>query len=107
MEARTYSVTNRRVRDEDRWALPVLEARRGGPAERFAGRLRGRHPAAVFFAAVLAGFTVLALISIALGIVVTDVLLDIGGLRGPTRAPSSRSSPSAHRSSRMRPRWAR
>ena len=81
MEARTYSGTNGRVREADRWALPVLEARRGGPAERFAGRLSGRHPAAVFFAALLAGFTVLALISIALGVLVTDVLLDIGGLR--------------------------
>jgi len=81
MEARSYSGTNERVRDADRWALPVLEARRGGPAERFAGRLRGRHPAAVFLAALLAGFTVLALISIALGLLVTDVLLDIGGLR--------------------------
>jgi membrane-associated phospholipid phosphatase len=81
VEARTYSGTNGRVREADRWALPVLEARRGGPAERFAGRLSGRHPAAVFFAALLAGFTVLALISIALGLLVTDVLLDIGGLR--------------------------
>jgi undecaprenyl-diphosphatase len=81
MEARTYSGTNGRVREADRWALPVLEARRGGPAERFATRLSGRHPAAVFFAALLAGFTVLALISIALGVLVTDVLLDIGGLR--------------------------
>ena len=81
MEARSYSGTNGRVRDADRWALPVLDARRGGPADRFAGRLRGRHPAAVFFAALLAGFTVLALISIALGLLVTDVLLDIGGLR--------------------------
>ena len=60
---------------------PVLGARAGGPAERFAGRLRGRHPAAVFFAALLTGFAALALISIALGLVVTDVLLDVGGLR--------------------------
>lgn len=81
MEARTYSGTNGRVRDADRWALPVLAARPGGPAERFAARLRGRHPAAVFFAALLAGFTVLALISIALGVLVTDVLLGMGGLR--------------------------
>ena len=76
MEAQTYSGTNRRVRDKDRWAVPVLDARRGGPAERFASRMRGRHPAAVFFAALLAGFIVLALISIALGVLVTDVLLD-------------------------------
>jgi membrane-associated phospholipid phosphatase len=81
MEAQTYSGTNRRVRDKDRWAVPVLDARRGGPAERFASMMRGRHPAAVFFAALLAGFIVLALISIALGVLVTDVLLDSGGLR--------------------------
>jgi membrane-associated phospholipid phosphatase len=61
--------------------VPVLEARRGGVAERLAGRLHGRHPAAVFFLALLSGFAVLALISIALGLVVTDVLLDIGGVR--------------------------
>ena len=67
-------------RSRDR-VVPVLGARAGGPAERFAGRLPGRHPAAVFFAALLAGFAALALISIALGFLVTDVLLDVGGLR--------------------------
>ena len=72
MEARTYPG----ARD-----LPVLEARRSGPAERFANRLHGRHPAAVFFAVVLAGFALLALLSIALGLLVTDLLLDMGGLR--------------------------
>ena len=67
------------VRDE-RSVVPLLEARPGGPAERLARRLRGRHPAAVFFVALLAGFAVLGLISIALGLVVTDVLLHTGGL---------------------------
>ena len=38
------------------------------------------HPAAVFFAAVLAGFALLGLISIALGLLVNDVLLDSGGI---------------------------
>ncbi len=61
-------------------AVPLLDARPGGPAARFAGRLRGRHPVAVFVAALLLGFTVLGLISIALGLVVTDVLLHSGGL---------------------------
>ena len=75
MEARTYSCV------EASRSCPFWAQERGGPAERFAGRLRGRHPAAVFFAALLAGFAALALISIALGILVTDVLLDIGGLR--------------------------
>ena len=51
-----------------------------GPAERFAVRLRGHHPAAVFFAAILAGLVVLFLIGIALGILVIDVLLHTGGL---------------------------
>jgi membrane-associated phospholipid phosphatase len=74
MEARTYSWSRHRV-------VPVLGARGGGPAEHFADRLRGRHPAAVFFAALLTGFAALALISIALGFVVMDVLLDSGGLR--------------------------
>jgi len=80
MEARARSASNGRAHDQDRWAVPVLDARRDGPAERFAGRLRGRHPAAVFFAALLAGFVVLALISIALGLFITDVLLHSGGL---------------------------
>ena len=71
--------SNGRPRD-DAWAVPLLEARRGGPAERFAGLLRGWHPVAVFFAALLAGFAVLGLISIALGLLVTDVLLQSGGL---------------------------
>jgi membrane-associated phospholipid phosphatase len=60
--------------------VPVLDARPGGVAERFAGRLRGRHPAAVFFAAVLLGFAVLGLVAIAVGLLVTDVLLHAGGL---------------------------
>jgi membrane-associated phospholipid phosphatase len=73
------SPSNGRVR-ADSWNVPLLDARKGGPAERFAGLLRGRHPAAVFFAALLAGFALLALVSIALGLLVTDVLLHTGGL---------------------------
>lgn len=80
MEAPARSSSNGRARREDAWAVPLLDARRGGPAERFAGRLRGRRPAAVFFAALLAGFAVLALTSIALGLLVTDVLLHAGGV---------------------------
>jgi undecaprenyl-diphosphatase len=65
---------------DDVWAVPLLEARRGGPAERFAGWLRGWPSPAVFFAALLAGFTLLGLVSIALGLLVTDVLVSTGGL---------------------------
>jgi membrane-associated phospholipid phosphatase len=79
MQARTRSTSNGLAQHDDRRGLPVLDARRDGPAERLAGRLRGRHPVAVFFAALLAGFVVLGLISIALGLLVTDVLLHTGG----------------------------
>ena len=79
MQARTRSRSNGLAQHDAR-GLPVLDARPGGPAERLAGQLRGRHPVAVFFAALLAGFVVLGLISIALGLLVTDVLLHAGGL---------------------------
>ena len=68
-------------RPGDRWAVPVLRARAGGPAERFAAWIGVRHPAAVFFAALLAGFVALAAVSALLGLLVTDVLVrvdDIG-----------------------------
>jgi membrane-associated phospholipid phosphatase len=60
--------------------VPVLQARPGGPAERFAGFMGGKHPAAVFFAALLAGFVVLAGLAILLGLLVTDVLVQTGGI---------------------------
>jgi len=69
-------------KDADGWGVPVLRARSGGPAEKFAGRLGRRHPAAVFFAALLAGFAVLAGLSLLLGLFVTDVLLHVGGVSG-------------------------
>jgi undecaprenyl-diphosphatase len=58
----------------------VLDARPGSRAERFAGRMRGRHPAGVFFAALLAGFVVLGLVAIGLGLLVTQVLLHTGAI---------------------------
>src|SRR5215207_3534923 len=74
MTALARSKSNGRPR-QDEPVVPVLDARPGGPAERLAGQLRGRHPAAVFFAALLAGFAILALVAIAVGFLVTDVLL--------------------------------
>jgi membrane-associated phospholipid phosphatase len=78
MRAHTRTTSNGRTRDDG--GVPVLKARPGGPAERFAGSLHGRHPAAVFFAAALAGLTVLAGLAILLGLLVTDVLVDTGGI---------------------------
>jgi len=54
---------------------PVLRARPGGPAERFAGLIGGSHPAATFFAALLLGFAVLAGLAILLGLFITNVLV--------------------------------
>jgi membrane-associated phospholipid phosphatase len=59
--------------------VPVLEARRGGPAERFADVV-GAHPAAVFVAALLCGYIALAGVSLLLGLFVTDVLVGVGGI---------------------------
>src|SRR4051794_19756158 len=65
---------------EDRWTVPMLEARAGGSAERFAGWIGTKHPVAVFFAALLSGFALLAGVSLLLGLFVTDVLLHVGGV---------------------------
>jgi len=65
---------------EDRWAIPVLSARRDGLAERFASSLGGLHPIVVFLAAMLAGLAALAGLSIGLGFLVTRVLLHAWGL---------------------------
>jgi len=67
MPARERTRSNGRARDNG--VVPILEARPGGAAQRFAAAMEGKHPAAVFFAAVLAGYVVLALLAVLLGIV--------------------------------------
>ena len=67
MPARERTRSNGRTRDHG--VVPILEARPGGAAQRFAAAMEGKHPAAVFFAAVLAGYVVLALLAVLLGIV--------------------------------------
>lgn len=64
----------------DRHTVPIFEARPGGPAERFAARFDSRHPALVFFLALLAGFLLLAAVSILLALLVVHGLLPSGGL---------------------------
>jgi membrane-associated phospholipid phosphatase len=70
----------RRTGDAHRAHVPVLQARAGGPAEHFADLVGSRRPAAVFTAALLTGFAVLAGLSILLGLLVTDVILRTGGV---------------------------
>ena len=76
-------------RSRDRFAIPVLRARSGGPAEKLADRLRGRHPAAVFSAALAIGLAALVAGSVLLGLLVTDVLLDAGLARPDERVVES------------------
>lgn len=58
----------------------ILEPLPGGRAERFARLFDGGHPAAVFIAALVLGFGVVAALSVGLGLFVTDVLLRSAGL---------------------------
>jgi membrane-associated phospholipid phosphatase len=78
MPARERTMSNGRTPNHG--VVPILEARPGGVAQRFATSLEGKHPAAVFFAAVLAGYVVLAGLAILLGLLVTDVLVHTGGI---------------------------
>jgi membrane-associated phospholipid phosphatase len=67
-------------RSEDRWAVPILCAREGSPAERMAARFGRLHPAIVFALVMLAGLAVLALVSIGLGFLVSNVLEHVSGI---------------------------
>ena len=64
----------------ERADVPVLRARAGGPAARFASRV-GSHPAAVFFAALLSAFAGLVGLSVLLGLLLTDGLLSVDGVK--------------------------
>jgi membrane-associated phospholipid phosphatase len=69
-----------RERTDGRHAVPIFEARPGSLPARFADALDGRHPALVFFLALLAGFLVLAAASILLALFVVHVLVSGSGL---------------------------
>jgi undecaprenyl-diphosphatase len=66
--------------ENEQVGIPLFEPRPGGPAERFAGALGDRHPVIAFFAALVTGYLLLAAASIALGMLVTKVLLSIDGV---------------------------
>ena len=63
------------------WTPPVLQPRRG-LAERLARRTGDGHPVLVFAAALLASLALISALSIALGFLVTRVILHTGGVAG-------------------------
>lgn len=65
---------------EDRRSVPIFETPRGSLPDRFAGALDGRHPALVFFLALVGGFLVLAAASILLALLVVHVIVPSSGL---------------------------
>jgi membrane-associated phospholipid phosphatase len=67
-------------RPSDRHSVPVFEARPGSLPDRFAGALDSRHPALVFFLALLAGFLLLAVASVLLALLVVHVIVPGSGL---------------------------
>jgi membrane-associated phospholipid phosphatase len=78
-ESRSGSIAPARQQN-DRGTVALFDARPGGPADRFAAALDSRHPALVFFLALLAGFLLLAVASILLALFVVHVLVSNGGL---------------------------
>jgi len=78
-QSRSGSVAPETARN-DRHTVPIFDATPGGPADRFAAALDSRHPALVFFLALLAGFLLLAVASVLLALFVVHVLVSSGGL---------------------------
>jgi membrane-associated phospholipid phosphatase len=85
IETKTHPATaspsrvRRRKGSVDRWDVPVLDAHRGGPAERLAGAFGGLHPAVVFVVMMLAGLAAIAGLSIGCGLLVTRVVEHVWG----------------------------
>src|SRR5438445_13672563 len=69
-----------RSQSRERWSVPVLCAREGGPAERMADRFRGFHPAIVFALVMLGGLAATAVASIGLGFLLTRVVEHAWGI---------------------------
>jgi membrane-associated phospholipid phosphatase len=63
------------------WTPPVLQPR-GGLAERLGARVGYGHPVVVFVAAMLTSLALISTLSIALGLLVTRVILHVGGVAG-------------------------
>ena len=67
-------------KDAPRSGLRVLEPRPGGLAERFSRLFGPENPVRVFIVALLAGYAVLVTAMVFLGVVLTHVVLPLGGL---------------------------
>ncbi len=67
--------------DHEDSRIPLFEPRPGGPAERFADTVGDRHPVLAFFLALVSGYVLLAAASIVVGLLVTDVLLDVDSVQ--------------------------
>jgi undecaprenyl-diphosphatase len=61
-------------------APPVLEPRAHGPAAALARRLDGRHPAAVYLAALVAGYVLLVAVVIGVGLLLVHAILPAAGI---------------------------
>jgi membrane-associated phospholipid phosphatase len=62
---------------EDGDGVPLLEARDGTVAAQLAGRLRAHRPASVFALVLLAGYILVAAVTIGVGFLLIDVLLPV------------------------------
>jgi membrane-associated phospholipid phosphatase len=67
-------------RSAGQWTVPVLRARRGGPAERLADLFGDLHPAVVFAVVMLVGLAAIAVLSIGFGFLVTRVVEQVWGI---------------------------
>jgi membrane-associated phospholipid phosphatase len=78
--AATFDEARRELGDPAGLRPPhILEPRRNGRIERLAVRLGSGHPVAVFLVAMSVGLAAVATLSIALGLVLTRLVLHIGG----------------------------
>jgi membrane-associated phospholipid phosphatase len=74
------AVAQARTGADDSVPVPVLDARTGSRAERFADLFGRAHPAAVFAAALVCGYLALLAASILLALFITGVLVHVGGI---------------------------
>ena len=76
-EERPRTLPEEGRRRADTASVPALDPRPGSLAQRFAQALPEWHPAAVFLVAAVIGFALLAALSVAFGLLLTDVVLRI------------------------------